>query len=1413
MQSSGAIAAPVRQDYSLFSARPGPSSHRRRGAPGGDDALPAPSTPPPLDFAGDPAALSAVAEALRLAHGHQFNPAFASETARIDPLPHQRIAVYERMLRQDPLRFLLADDAGAGKTIMTGLYVREMLARGRIRRVLVVPPAGLVGNWERELRTLFRLQFRIVSGADARAGNPFRGTGSDLVIVSLDTLAGGQAFGALREAGVPAYDLVVFDEAHKLAAVTENHRVRKTRRYKLAETLAGGGVSVGRGASAGRSASVGWGVSAGQNVSTSRSASPDRGVSADHTAPANRTASTNRTASADRFAGLGWSARHLLLLTATPHMGRDSPWHHLWRLLDPRIFSTGEALRRFPQPERVRHFIRRTKEEMVGLDGRPLYRQRACDTFSYALSPGPEGEQALYDLTTAYLRRVYNRALDNRPAVRLAMSVFQRRLASSTWALLRSFERRIGKLRQTIDDLQSGRMDAAELARRQRGLDREYREDFFDIHGAEDEAPGTPDTPGARDAGAGGGGPAAFARRRRGLDRKHREDFFDAHGAEDGAPDTPGTRDAGARNAGIRNASIRDTVTGGTGSAAGAEPADSIHAGERNESYEDAVLGAVIAVTVEELRHEIKALEDLGARARRLFESGRESKFEKLREVLEDPHHAGEKWLIFSEHRDTVEYLIRRLEGLGFSGRIAQIHGGMAWPEREEQVARFRRPDGARYLVATDAAGEGINLQFCRLMVNYDVPWNPARLEQRMGRIHRYGQQRDVRIVNLIAGGTHEGRVLKVLLEKLEAIRRELRSDKVFDVIGQLFENASLREYMIEALTAEGERRVLERVGSALTGERVRGIGERERRIYGAPPGSGEIAERLDGLRDDMERERYLQLLPGYVRRFVEKAAGLLDLEIRGDLDGLFSLAPRRAGALDPLLPALESYPAAARERLCVRRPETVQGPRPAVSQPYPETVRGPAGQLDPEAAQRPATWLYPDATQRPTTHPYPEAAQGSAARPCSEAGQGPAAQPDTPCIWLHPGEPVFEALSHRTLTAFGRDARRGAIFTDPRADAPYFFHLAVVSVEREPESGPDEPGTPDLFGVEAADRTGMDTANRIGADAESRAGSAKPLRPSGSVGPHHRQTIERRLLGLRHGEDSAPAECPVEHLLLLHGAPDVPPGAVPLAGRGDVMRTEAAGFAERQVLDRLVAEHRDAVRAELPERRRRTVIGFDLHAADLAARRAKLSGRRAGAERAGAKADDALDEIKRDQRLLSAGKERALARLDAAPDRIVPGGVRFLAHALAVPAGDSGEEGERYDARVEEIAVRIALAWERERGGEVRDVSRPELARPAGLPDWPGFDLLSTHPEGEVRHIEVKGRAGRGSIRMETNEWKQACHLGERYWLYVVFDCATPAPRLLRIQDPFDKLLAKSRESSEYTISAKSLVEAAEQA
>ena len=1133
-----------------------------------DSGGPTPSVP--LDFAGDPAAVLLVAEAYRLAHGHQFNAAFASETARIHPLPHQRIAVYERMLAQEPLRFLLADDAGAGKTIMTGLYIREMLFRQRIRRVLIVSPAGLVGNWERELRTLFRLQCRIVSGEDVRGGaNPFAGTSGDRAIVSLDTLAAERAFAALCDPGVAPYDLVVFDEAHKLSASRTEHRVTKTRRYELAEALVGAAMDGG---------------------SLDSNSSGHAG-----------------------FAGLTWAAKHLLLLTATPHMGKESPWFHLWRLLDHHTFGTPEALRRHSPEDRQRHFIRRTKEEMVDLEGRPLYRQRECSTFSFDLTGGEDGEHALYLRTTEYLREHYGRALRNRPAVQLAMSVFQRRLASSTSALLRSFERRIDKLERNIAEWEAGRLDETLLGRRQRALAARYREDFFETHGADEDA-------------------------------------------REGGP----------------------------------EP------GERNEDFEDAVLGAVTAVGIEELRREVEVLQGLRDRARALIDTGDESKFEKLREVLEDPLYAGDKWLIFSEHRDTVDFLVRRIEGLGYSDQVAVIHGGMRWPEREEQVERFRQPHGARFLVATDAAGEGINLQFCRLMVNYDIPWNPARLEQRMGRIHRYGQKRDVRVVNLVAGATHEGRVLKVLLDKLESVRRALRSDKVFDVIGRLLENVSIREYMTAALARERERGALDDLDRAVSVAAVRGIVAREAKVYGA---AGEVAPRLDGMRRELDRERYLHLLPAYVRLFVESAARKLGIGIEGDLDGTFSLVPVAPGSLDPLLPALEGYPPPLRERLRIRRPD--------------------AGET---------------------------------------------------CIWLHPGEPVFDALCARVIDVFSHDARRGAIFIDPRADEPALWYLAAASIEEDASTvavaGEPPPGA---AAVEAA-----------------------------------RHTLESRLLSLRQGAaDEVPAEHPPDALLVLHGAPGVAPGSVPLASRAAAMRAGASVHVERH-LSRVLEARRTAWSAELPERRRRVNVSFDLQSAALAKRRSELA--RAAAE----SAEPDIAALKCEQAALAGARVRVLRDLDGAPDRIVARPVRFLAHALALPPPPDGDV-ERMDERVEAIAVRVAAQAEADRGAEVQDVSTPEKARAAGLADWPGFDLLSRCPDGTERSIEVKGRAGRAAVTMELNEWKQACNLGERYWIYVVFCCATPTPQLYRVQDPFRSLLASERAATAFTITVGNIVKAAD--
>ena len=1101
-----------------------------------------------LDFSADPDAVSALAEAHRLMYGHLFNSAFATETSLIDPLPHQRIAVYHRMLDQSPLRFLLADDAGAGKTIMTGLYIREMLSRRLIRRVLIVPPAGLVGNWEREMRDLFRLRFRIAGGTDARAGNPFTGPESDLIIVSLDTLAGERMFGHLRNDETEAYDLVVFDEAHKLSANREpDFRVRKTGRYKLAEAIAGADVDDER-----------W--------------------------------------------TLPWSAHHLLLLTATPHMGRDYPYYSLWRLLLPDALQTCDAFSRFPAESRQKHFVRRTKEEMVHFDGKPLYPQRNCDTLSYELTQGAGSEQELYDETTDYIQGYYNRArILNRSAARLAMSVFQRRLASSTYALMRSFERRGEKLEGMIEDFRNGRLTEDRLDQQQRRLG--SLDDPFETKTADEDALGDDD-------------------------------------------------------------------------------------GEQNEGFEDRALGGIVAVNLAELETERLKIEELLGKARDLMNRGQESKFEKLHEVLRDPAYSDQKLIIFTEHRDTANFLVRRLEGLGFTGQVASIHGGMDYRERERQVEFFRRPasdGGANYLVATDAAGEGINLQFCWLMVNYDIPWNPARLEQRMGRIHRYGQAHDpVIILNLVAGGTREGRVMKTLLDKLESIRKELKSDKVFDVIGRLFEGISMKDYLDQAVTG-GESEAISRLDGTLTQEQVLALRDKERSLYGE---GGEVRRELGELKDETEQETYRRLIPGYVRRFVDKSAPLLDLRIEGDLETTFTLAPLRERAIDPLLTLLEGYPGEARDRLTVYRPEDRQD-----------------------------------------------------------------------AVWLHPGEPVFDGISDSVIHRYGTDGLRGAVFVDPHASQPYLFHIALVTVESSPSRGEQGP-----------------------------------------------TTLDSQLVGLRQTEDGAVEEWPVERLLLLRGTKDFAPGQAPIAALARRLVDDAAAFARDGVIERLVQTYRQRIVDELPSRLEFVNRGFDFQAAELTAARAHLTDKaRSGDPGAGIE----LARVKARQRGITAARASRLAEIRSEPERVRPGKFEFLVHALVVPAQDP-EEVERFDAEVEEVAMSVAASWEERLGADVKDVSRPDLARRAGLPNWPGFDLLSLH-SSERRAIEVKGRATSGSVTMSDNEWANACNLRGSYWLYVVFDCATPRPRLVRVQDPFGKLLARGRESLVYNISPSELIEAAE--
>ncbi len=1083
-----------------------------------------------VDFSADPEIVRVVAEGERLTYGYLFNPAFATELSLIEPLPHQRIAVYERMLPQTRLRFLLADDAGAGKTIMAGLYIREMLSRRLVSRVLVVPPAGLIGNWRRELLTLFGLPFRIVSGSEARLANPFTGPESDLLIVSVDTLAGDRMFSRLQDAATAPYDLVIFDEAHKLAADREpDFGLRKTDRYRLGESLAG-------------------------------------------------------IATRDPRWELNWHSRHFLLLTATPHMGKEFPYYCLWRLLEPEALSTIDAFNDYPLDARSRHFIRRTKEEMVRFDGSPIYPTRLSDTISYDLRQGDVSEQSLYEQTTRYIQTYYNRArILNRSAARLAMSVFQRRLASSTYALMRSFERRLNKLSDLINDIQSGALSLDQLRVRQQKLD-------------------APDT----------------------LDQKTADEE---------------------------------------------EPQDGR---EENEIAEERALEAVVAVSLAELETERSEVRSLLELARRVYEAREESKFLKLSEVLRDPKFRDEKLIIFTEYKDTLDFLVRRLEGLGFTGKLARIHGGMDYRDREEQVELFRLPGdqgGATYLVATDAAGEGINLQFSWLMVNFDIPWNPARLEQRMGRIHRYGQTHNpVVIVNIVAGKTREGRVMQTLLLKLERIRKELGSDKVFDVIGRLFEGISIREYMEAALTEEGANQVEQKIEGKLTKEQVDALAERERILFGD---GGDIRRELPRLTASIEQEPYLRLLPGYVRRFVEKSAPLVGVGLDGDLDGLFAFKALKAGALDPIWTVLESYQPDQRDALTFYKPK--------------------AKDL---------------------------------------------------AIFLHPGEPVFEKFRAYVCGFFARDGLRGAVFVDPSAHRPYLFHLVRIAVVRKADPA---------------------------------------LRPL-----NREELVDYRIVGLKQNDAGEVEECPVEYLLLLRGIRGIPPSAIRLVANVEASITLATHFALESVAQPLADQRRLRLLESLAERQEFVRRGFDYEEGELAAARARLTDQvQAGDSRAKAE----LTRIKERQRALQGRRQEALAVLIREPELISPGETEIVAHALVVPSG-APEDLRRYDAAIEAVAVKVAKAHEETNGSIVRDVSTPELALAAGLTEHPGFDLLSRRPDGLELAIEVKGRAAVGDVQLSENEYVKACNLGDRYWLYVVFECASPHPQLKRVQDPFHKLL-----------------------
>lgn len=694
----------------------------------------------PWSFDGDGALFRLVSEAHRIRLAYIFDPLLAVHTSLLEPLPHQITGVYEAMLPRQLLRFLLADDPGAGKTIMAGLLIKELLVRGDVQRCLIVCPGNLVEQWQDELYQRFQLPFEIMTNDKleaARTGNWF--LENDLVIIRLDKAARDESVQVKLAGPECRWDLVVVDEAHKMSAHFFGGEVKYTKRYKLGQLLSS-------------------------------------------------------------------ITRHFLLLTATPHNGKEEDFQLFLALLDGDRFEGRfrDGVHQVDVSDLMRRMV---KEKLVKFDGTPLFPERIAYTVPYRLS---DAEARLYKEVTDYVREEFNRAdalEDNKRAgtVGFALTILQRRLASSPEAIYQSLRRRRERLESKLREL--------ELMRR----------------GATVPAPVEL-------------GPA--------LDAEDLEDLEEA-------PDD-----------------------------------------ELAQKEEEILDQATAARTIEELKAEIATLKRLEAQALAVRRSGEDRKWRELASLLseiftpaaiasqanEEPvaYDAGpilkpvasprQKLVIFTEHRDTLNYLAERIAT--FFGRpqaVVTIHGGMGREERRKAQEAFLHDPAVQVLVATDAAGEGINLQRAHLMVNYDLPWNPNRIEQRFGRIHRIGQTEVCHLWNLVAIETREGDVYYTLLKKLEEARQAL-GGKVFDVLGKLqFEGKPLRELLIEAIRY-GERpevcaRLTQVVADAVEPAKLRDLLEERALVHDVID-----ATRLQHIREDMERAEARRLQPHYIESFFLEA-------------------------------------------------------------------------------------------------------------------------------------------------------------------------------------------------------------------------------------------------------------------------------------------------------------------------------------------------------------------------------------------------------------------------------------------------------------------------------------------------------------------------------------------------------------
>ena len=692
----------------------------------------------PWSFDGDGALFRLVSEAQRIRLAHLFDPVLAVHTSVVEPLPHQITAVYEAMLPRQPLRFLLADDPGAGKTIMAGLLMKELIARGDLQRCLVVCPGSLAEQWQDELWQRFHLPFEILTNDNlqaARTGNWFLET--NLVIARLDKLSRNEDVQLKLQAPDCRWDLIVCDEAHKMSATVFGGETKYTKRYRL-----------------------------GQLLST--------------------------------------LTRHFLLMTATPHNGKDQDFQLFMALLDGDRFEG--RIRDGAHVADTSDLMRRmVKENLLKFDGTPLFPERIAYTAPYKLS---DAEAGLYKAVTDYVREEFNRAeaLQNEKragTVGFALTILQRRLASSPEAIYQSLKRRRERLEK--------RLRAEELL--QRGAQIGFA--------VADSLPT--------------------------LSEEDIEELEDA-------PDS-----------------------------------------EQDDLAEEVVDQATAASTIAELKLEIATLIRLEGLAAVVRRSGQDTKWRELSGLLSQVFGSApitglpgalaavravppptpspkQKLVIFTEHRDTLNYLRDKVASvLGRTEAVVTIHGGVGRQDRLNTQEGFKHDPDVQVLLATDAAGEGINLQRAHLMVNYDLPWNPNRLEQRFGRIHRINQTEVCHLWNLVAEETREGDVYRKLLEKLEEARRAL-GGQVFDVLGKLqFEGKALRELLIEAIRYGDQPEVRARLTTVLDHSLDRSQLENllEDRALAR---DAMDATRVQKIREDMERADARRLQPYYVESFFHAA-------------------------------------------------------------------------------------------------------------------------------------------------------------------------------------------------------------------------------------------------------------------------------------------------------------------------------------------------------------------------------------------------------------------------------------------------------------------------------------------------------------------------------------------------------------